>query len=173
MKELYLLIKINQGTAEARKSGLNVAKGEYILFVDGDDWLELNTLEILYENATKNNSDIVLYHAYKTYDNRKEILECFNNEIRAYSIKELLLGNILPSLCFKFIKLDYITTESIQFASHISFAEDLATSCSMVIFNAKVSTVDIPLYNYYIRSNSITNQINSRVLEITDAFNFT
>lgn len=171
-KRVILINQQNQGLIEARKNGLNIAKGEYVLFVDGDDWLELNTLKILYENATKNNSDIVLYHAYKTYDSHKEIFERFNNEMKVYSLKEFLLGNIAPSIWSKFIKLEYIKSENIQFPSNISFAEDLAASSSLFIFNPKVSTVDIPLYNYYIRPNSITNQINSRILEIADAFNF-
>lgn len=169
---IKLINQENKGLIEARKSGLNIAKGEYILFVDGDDWLEFNALKILYENATQNNSDIVLYHAYRAYDSRKEILKCFNNEREICSLKKLLLGNIASSIWSKFIRLDYIKSNSIQFPKNISFAEDLATSSSLFIFNPKVSTVDIPLYNYYIRSNSITNQINSRVLEITDAFNF-
>ena len=79
IKELYKLdnriIIVNQenkGLIEARKSGLNIAKGEYILFVDGDDWLEINTLELLYNNAKENKSDIIIYNAFLSYDDRKE-----------------------------------------------------------------------------------------------------
>lgn len=83
-----------------------------------------------------------------------------------------MIGNISPCVWSKFIRSDYIKTNNIQFPSNISFAEDLATSSSLFIFNPKVSTVDMPLYNYYTRSNSITNEINSKVLELEQAFNF-
>lgn len=171
-ERIILINQQNKGLIEARKTGLSIAKGEYILFVDGDDWLELNALKILYENATQNNSDIVLYHAYRAYDSRKEIFKCFNNEREICSLKTLLLGNIAPTIWSKFIKLDYIKLNNIPFPSNISFAEDLATVTSLFIFNPKVSIIDMPLYNYYQRSNSITKQIDSKVLEIDEAFNF-
>lgn len=170
-KRAILINQENKGSIEARKSGLNIAKGEYILFVDGDDWLELNALKILYENAIKNNSDIVLYQAFRSYDNGKEVFR-MHAKCKEYSLEEVFLGKIFPSLCSKFIKLDYIKSNNIQFPSNISFAEDLATVTSLFIFNPKVSDEDTPLYNYYRRSNSITNQINSKVLEIDEAFNF-
>lgn len=170
-KRIILINQENKGSIEARKSGLNIAKGEYILFVDGDDWLELNALEILYDNAIKNNSDIVLYQAFRSYDNGKELF-CMYDKCKEYSLGEVLLGKILPSLCSKFIKLDYINSNNIQFPSNISFAEDLATTTSLFIFNPKVSVEDTPLYNYYRRSDSITNRINSKVLEIDDAVTF-
>lgn len=68
---IRIIDKKNEGLIEARKSGLDVANGEYILFVDGDDWLELDALEKLYNNAINNNSDIVIYNAYNSYDNNK------------------------------------------------------------------------------------------------------
>lgn len=167
-----LINQDNRGLIEARKSGLNIAKGEYILFVDGDDWLEFNTLQILYENAKKNNSDIVLYHAFIAYDDgKKEFLSTYN-ECKNSTLEEILLGKIRTEIWSKFIKLEYIKSTNIQFPSSISFAEDLATSCSLFIFNPRVSTVGIPLYNYYRRSDSITNRITSKVLEIDEAFAF-
>ena len=167
-----ILNQENRGSIEARKRGLKYAKGEYILFVDGDDWLEINALEILYNNAVNNNSDIVLFHAFKVYGNRKKIVYSFTPEISGYSLQELLRGDIGPELCYKLIRLNYICSNNIQFPSNISFAEDLATSCSLFIFNPKVSIEKTPLYNYYIRPTSITNTINSKVLEIDNAFVF-
>lgn len=170
-ERVILINQENKGLIEARKTGLNIAKGEYILFVDGDDWLELNALEVLYENAIKNNSDIVLYQAFKSYDNEKELFSIYD-KCKEASLEEILLGKILPAIWSKFIKLDYIKLNNIPFPSNISFAEDLATVTSLFIFNPKVSIIDIPLYNYYQRSNSITKQIDAKVLEIDEAFNF-
>ena len=169
---IVLVNQNNQGSMEARKNGLNKAKGKYILFVDGDDWLEHNALEVLYTNAEKNNSDIVLYNAFKAYDDCKESFPTFDEKVDVYSLSEILIGKIEPNIWAKFIKLDYIRSNNIQFPSNISFAEDLATSCSLFIFNPKVSIEKTPLYNYYIRPTSITNTINSKVLEIDNAFVF-
>ena len=54
-----IINKKNSGIIEARKSGIEIASGEYILFVDGDDWLELNACDRLYEIATENNLDLI------------------------------------------------------------------------------------------------------------------
>ena len=162
----------NKGTTEARKSGLNRAIGEYVLFVDGDDWLENNSIEILYDKATKTNSDIIMFHAFKVYSNRKEVALSYSQNITKFSIVELLKGDIGPELCYKFRKLVHIRQNNIQFPSNISFAEDLATNFSLFINNPKVSVVNTPLYNYYMREDSITNTINSKVLEINEAFDF-
>lgn len=71
-RRIILINQENKGSIEARKSGLNISKGEYILFVDGDDWLESNALEIMYNNALINESDILLYNAYKVDANGKK-----------------------------------------------------------------------------------------------------
>lgn len=168
---IVLINQENKGSIEARKIGLNRARGKYILCVDGDDWLETNALEILYNNAELNSSDIVLYQAFKTYGNEKNVFKTYDR-CKQYSLEELLLGKIRPTMWSKFIKLDYIYSNNIQFPSNISFAEDLAASCALFIFNPKVSIENTPLYNYYIRSTSITNTINSKVVEISDAFSF-
>ncbi|WP_343288427.1 glycosyltransferase family 2 protein [Turicibacter bilis] len=161
----------NKGAIEARKTGLSIAKGKYILFVDGDDWLELNALEILYDNATKNNSDIVLYPAFRVDNDGKNLFQVYE-DCKEYSLQEVFLGKIVPSLWSKFIKLDYINSNNIQFPSNISFAEDLATTTSLFIHNPKVSLENKALYNYYERFDSTTSEINSKVLDVDEAFIF-
>ena len=49
----------NEGPAVARKTGIDVAQGEFIVFPDSDDWLELNALELLHKEFTETNADIV------------------------------------------------------------------------------------------------------------------
>ena len=68
-KRLIVIDKANQGLIEARKSGLEAATGEYVLFIDGDDWLELEALDLLYKHASEHEYDIVMYNAYISYDN--------------------------------------------------------------------------------------------------------
>lgn len=169
---IKIIDKENEGSIEARKSGLNIANGEYILFVDGDDWLELDTLEKLYNNAINNNSDIVIYNAYNSYDDNKIKLNIFNKGSNDDCIKDLFLGNIAPCLWSKFIKLEYIRNNHIEFANNISYAEDLATSASLFIYNPRISYINDYLYNYYQRQESITKTINNKVLEIHEAMRF-
>lgn len=169
---IILINQDNKGSIEARKTGLNQARGKYILFVDGDDWLELESLEMLYDNAEKNNSDIVLCSAFRVDKEQKLEIDTFSMDLSDDSLMDFLIYKIRPELWFKFIKREYIWNNDIEFPQNISFAEDLATGCSLFMYTPRISTVNYPLYNYYIRQTSVTNTINERVMEINDAFSF-
>lgn len=174
---IILVNQDNKGHIEARKSGLKLAKGEYILFIDGDDWLELDSLEILYKESINLHADITLYN-YKLV-NHKEILIKSDSyekdniyEIENNPIRSLFLNQIKPSMRSKFINRNYIIENNIEFPSNISYAEDLATVSSLLINNPKVGFVDKYLYNYYQRTSSITKVINQRALEVDRAKEF-
>ena len=71
-ERIIIINQKNQGLVEARKRGLKNANGKFILFLDGDDWLENNCVEELYKTAIDKNADVVLYNAYKAYEDKKE-----------------------------------------------------------------------------------------------------
>ncbi len=173
-KRINIINQENKGSIEARKAGLNIANGEYILFVDGDDWLEINALELLYENAINNNSDIVIYDAYLSYDDRKENLNIIsdNNIDENDYIKNLFLSKLEPSIWSKFVKTDFIRTNNIRFPSDISYAEDLAAVSCWFMHNPKVTILNENLYNYYQRETSITKTKNTKALEVDKAISF-
>lgn len=62
-------IKENGGQSDARNFGLTKASGEYVFFLDADDWLDENALEIMYNRAKNDDSDIVICDFEKMYDN--------------------------------------------------------------------------------------------------------
>lgn len=70
--KIKVINKRNEGLIEARKSGFNVANGEYILFIDGDDWIKLEALNILYNFAKEKSYDIVCYRWLCKYDDQTE-----------------------------------------------------------------------------------------------------
>jgi len=63
----------NEGLPKARKSGLDIAKGKFVLHADSDDWLELKALELLYNKQQEMDADIVVGRYKEIYDNSEKI----------------------------------------------------------------------------------------------------
>lgn len=171
---IKILNQANKGSIEARKLGLKKANGKYIMFVDADDWIEKDSLEKVYNNAIQNNSDIVLFNYYTSYDDRKieNIIYKKNKIDNEDLIRLLLLEKIEPTLWSMFIKREFIIKENIKFPNNISMSEDISTLLSMFITKPMFSIETSLVYNYYQRKESITNTLNDKVLDIGIAMNF-
>ena len=68
-KRIISVMKENGGQASARNLGIKKSHGEFLCFVDSDDWIELDMLEVLYNNAKENHSDIVTCDYFRVMDN--------------------------------------------------------------------------------------------------------
>lgn len=172
--KIVLLNKKNEGPIESRKAGLKIAKGEYILFVDGDDWLEEDALKKLYQKANDTGSDIILCNAYWAYDNKKEKRFMFkpDDNIKSDPLKYLFLGDIMPAMWGKLISRRFIEDNNIEFPNNISYAEDLASLSNWFMNSPKIDYIEESLYNYYQRENGITKTVSSRILEVDKAISF-
>ncbi len=113
-----LITKENQGAAQARKTGIENAKGKYIGFVDADDWIDEEMYEILYSLCIENNAEIsacgIIFEfgtkgipAYKNQDfkciyNNTEALEQINQrkDIRVYTCNKLYLRDVFNGVEF-------------------------------------------------------------------------
>lgn len=166
----------NIGLIETRKEGFKLSNSEYVLFLDGDDFIEYNSLEILYNKAKEENSDIVMYKSNMFLDGNKSEFKVFDSKeiknIENDPLKELFLRKIAPGIVFKFIKRDFIIKNNVKFPSQISYAEDLALTSSIFMNKCKLSFIEDKLYNYCRRSDSITKSKNDKVFEIEKAFDF-
>ena len=158
---IKVITKENQGLIYARKSGLEVACGEYVFHLDGDDYIEPNAIEILYEEAIKQDADYVVANYYDVLGNeRHEVWR--NSRMKGLSGEafflcmlrggyELWARLIRRSLCDDIIYKPVVN------------GEDLFTTMQIVLKVKKPVVVDACLYNYVKRTGSLTNR-NEKIM---------
>lgn len=169
--------KENGGVSSARNVGLDNVEGDYITFIDADDWVDENHLELLITTVKKDHSDIVV-SSYKQFNN----IDIFY--LRAYTIQEKYLLNfekmnrddfltIFPKLmsanvCFnnavaKLFRKELVN--NLRFDTSIKYGEDLDFYFRLYLNVDSISYVDEPTYIYRSHGDSTTSNFNQEHAE--------
>ena len=162
-------IKENGGQGSARNYGLEKAKGEYIGYVDSDDFVEKDMYKKLYNKAKENNYDIVVcgnYNVSEDYQNKN--IDAFINNYNT-DLENIFFGKM--AVWNKIYKRDILIKNKLEFKEKVWY-EDLAFTLKAIMNSNTFAFIDEPLYDYLIREGSTMNNSNvQRNLEILDAFN--
>tara|TARA_Y100000590_G_scaffold469642_1_gene658848 strand:- start:14997 stop:16007 length:1011 start_codon:yes stop_codon:yes gene_type:complete len=153
----------NEGPGNTRNKGLEYAKGEYILFLDADDFISSDALSIVYEEAKKNKADVVTFN-FTNFENninqsnprRKDFKYLTDN--KNVLIKNFLSGEIDGSVIFSFIKKEIIQNNNILFPNVIH--EDIPVIFKIYYFSKKIVKIDKVIYYKVSRDTSIINSLN-------------
>lgn len=170
---IIIVDKNNAGLIEARKSGLAESNGKYLLFVDGDDWIDTKTAEILYNKAKKDKLDIVCYnlcHAYDTWIKNMDMYD-FGIVSDLEYLRLVLLNKVRANIVLQFLNREFVINNNIEFPSNITYAEDLAITVTLACNEPKVGSLYETLYYYYQRENSVTQQVSEKVFDVEIAIN--
>lgn len=169
-KNIFYYKKKNGGQASARNYGLSKITGDYIMFVDSDDYLDKNILNILSTEIKKYKYDILCFDFNKVLDNRIEKYNTFlglsNDIISNYIISD-------PSPCNKIFNSILFKDNSIRFTEGRIY-EDLAIIPTLACYTNKIGYINKYLYNYVIHDNSTMRQIkyNDKLKDIFFALDY-
>ena len=162
IKVLSLPKNMRQGAA--RNAGIKIAQGEYIGFVDADDWVDQTMFEKLYQCAKENNYDVVGCHNYVANASGKVITISRGNTVTQTGIideekrKSLLVNG--GNIWLKIYRRSLIIDNQIYFPENLSYEDNYFIP--IVFLHCKsFGLVDEPLYYYYLSENSTVRTSNS------------
>jgi glycosyltransferase involved in cell wall biosynthesis len=170
-KRIKYIEKENEGLGPTRNLGIRIARGEYVLFIDSDDWWEYDAIEKLYELATTHDADIVYMNFYfSEYDKEGNLIE--RPHIRHFTINGAVDAKSFPKIIFdedarmwsKMFRRALFIDNNIFMPAH-SY-EDLPVMPLLSIYANKVCQSNEVLYHYYYQrpNNIIGNSVNKKYI---------
>ncbi len=159
---IVILDKENGGLSDARNYAFPYIKGEYVGFVDSDDYVDIEMYETLYKKAIDTNSDIVecnLHHTYDTYE---------DTEIGKHiTDPDELIMNGRSVVWNKIYRSSWLKDTGVTFPKGLIY-EDVNFYVKLIPFLNKITYVEEPFVHYVQRSTSINNHQTLKTLQIID-----
>ncbi|MGM9645590.1 MAG: glycosyltransferase family 2 protein [Eubacteriales bacterium] len=152
--EKYEQIKVfsqkNAGPGEARNFGISKATGDYIAFLDSDDWWDRRFIELVNEKIITDGSDVIFYDLVREEENGKLIkeskLSIFRNLPKNTLIRYQMTGKMEWGMV-KVIRRCVIVDNDLKFSTD-SVGEEAVFSFSVLSCSKKISFIDVPVYHY-------------------------
>ncbi len=157
-------VKENGGVGDTRNYGLDCATGEYIAFVDSDDWVEPEMIEKMYRAAIEQKADLVICdYVVDNIDGGSEMIISGIIKSSTDIFKRVLISP--PAPWNKLYKKDLFLKNEIRYPKGLWY-EDLATTPRLLMNVHKISHINEALVHYIQREGSIMATLNEKVLDI-------
>ena len=161
LPKIRVIHRENGGLSAARNSGIEVAQGEYIMFVDSDDYIEPNVLKGLLAQVERDKLDVLRYN-YQNVNEQYEVFKPYKDAKRDANYSEVVtdgedfLNNCLGPLCYAtHFVLRRILVHDCLFKEGVYF-EDTEWTPRMLLKAKSVASTPTVVYNYLWRAGSIT-----------------
>ena len=159
---------VNKGVAAARNTGLAAVTGEYIYYVDADDYIENNTLEVLYNEAKRTDADIVGCEWFLSFKHNERVVKQAQAHCGEELFKKFAAGVIRWNLWLFLVRRSLYIDNEIHFFERMNMGEDMMVMMKLALNANKVSIVNIPLYHYIqTNTNSLTKNFSTYKEQVT------
>ena len=158
----HIIHQTNLGVSAAREKGMIVARGDYIIHVDADDWVNSNMLETMATSVLETNSDVLLCDYFYDAKDSSSIVKQNPVKLTPYQIfEQLICGKLHGSCCNKLVKRSVIEKYGVAFPKGINRCEDLIFN--LQLFSHAVTATYVPRAFYHYR------QINPKSMIVAAA----
>lgn len=161
----------NNGPAQARNIGLEKSQGEYVLFIDADDYIEKITLKYIKKVIDEQNPELIIYNYFNGNDEEKNVrkiekMYCRSNQEFKEIFQELDNKFMTYPVWNKAYKREYIEKVEAKFPMGINVAEDFVFNTFIYRHVQTVSVINDPLYHYvYRKGESISQKFDLNKME--------
>ncbi|MCM1106131.1 MAG: glycosyltransferase family 2 protein [Blautia sp.] len=175
--KIYVHHQKNAGLVEARRTGTAFAEGEYILWVDADDWVEPDYFARMMEAMLAVHVDMVAANLYYDFGEASSVVTN-NMKCGIYNVKEIIEGMLYSGTFFeygiqphgvtKLYKTEKLKMIQERLDNRICVGEDAAVVYPYICHSERVLLTDICCYHYVQHMGSITKQIDKNEIEKID-----
>lgn len=145
--------QINKGVAYSRNIGLMASQGEYVYWVDADDYLEKNSISMMYDIAKERDLDVVGCDFYLTFNSRERAMSIPKVSSGLEAFQSICYGQMKWNLWLFMTRKSIIDNNDIRFISGANMGEDMMFMSRVFINSNKVFVIPEFLY-HYIRNNN-------------------
>lgn len=152
-KRIRVFHKENGGISATREFGINHVNGQFIQFVDSDDWIEFNMLELMYNQAITTSADIVGCNFIQEFENKSLKTKTVYDDKEHFILS--VISNYWGVLWKLLIRHQLFVKYNIHFPTGINGGEDYFVVTQLLLNCDRVSFVDFYLY-HYVRYNNVS-----------------
>lgn len=154
--------KQNLGSATTRNIGLDMSRGEYVMFADSDDWISCDYVESMVHKIESGGDDIVYCDYFESYDNNEKFINQNYGIDNVECIRSMLGGGLHGSSCNKIYRRSFLLKSKQRFVEGSDFFEDVSWNIRLFACTTQISYLSQAFYHYVqYNNNSIIKSMSS------------
>jgi glycosyltransferase involved in cell wall biosynthesis len=158
----------NQGLPQVRRTGFTVASGDYILYVDSDDWIESSMLEKMHDKALSSDYDIIWCNYYLDKETSEIQIDRIKSTDKTQFIKEVFTKRDFTAAWWnKLVKRDIVSR--IVFP-HANQSEDIPTIIQLIYYAENIGFIDDALYHYCFNPESLSQAADRKSKRLEEIY---